>query len=102
MRIMRKYQLMLALGIVGLSLLSIAKGEASDPFIAGVKPYQRPENAPVITQVYKDQAWYMRALTGVSQPYPYSLRFLDDQGNWYTPFSRPGMTGYYDIRGWHQ
>jgi hypothetical protein len=47
-------------------------------------------------------AWYAQALTGISQPFPYSLRFLEDQGNWYTPFNRPGMPGRYDIRGWHQ
>ena len=28
--------------------------------------------------------------------------FLEDQGNWYTPFNHPGMTGRYDIRGWHR
>ena len=76
-------------------------GAADSPFIAGIKPDQRPANAPVITEAIKDQAWYAKALTGISQPYPDSLRFLDDQGSWYTPFNRPGMTGRYDIRGWH-
>lgn len=71
-------------------------------YISGLKPDQRPENAPIIMEVRKDNAWYARALTGISQPFPNSLRFLDDQGNWYTPFNRPGMTGPYDIRGWHQ
>ena len=69
--------------------------------IAGTAPSQRPLGAPVIQSVEKDAAWYNRALTGISQPYPSSLRFLEDQGNWYTPFDRPGMPGYYDIRGWH-
>jgi len=41
------------------------------------------------------------ALHGIVPPAPDSLRFLRDQGNWYTPFSRPGMPGLYDIRGWH-
>jgi len=86
----------------GLSFSSIANGATDNLFIAGLNPGQRPANAPVITEVFKNQAWYARALTGVSQPYPYSLHFLDDQGNWYTPFNRPGMTGYYDIRGWHK
>jgi hypothetical protein len=71
-------------------------------YIAGLKPDQRPEDAPLITEASKDHAWYAKALTGISQPFPNSLRFLDDQGNWYTPFNRPGMTGRYDIRGWHQ
>jgi hypothetical protein len=69
--------------------------------IAGVRPYQRLEGAPVINEVDKAPGWYEHALTGVSRPYPVSLRFLEDQGNWYTPFNRPGMTAPYDIRGWH-
>ena len=70
--------------------------------IAGVHPYQRPAGAPVIQEVHRDGSWYALALTGVSQPYPHSLRFLEDQGNWYTPFDHPGMRGRYDLRGWHQ
>lgn len=80
------------------SLASVAAGYP----IAGVEPYQRPVGAPVIQAVDKSGGWYSRALTGVSQPYPNSLRFLEDQGNWYTPFNRPGMRGRYDIRGWHR
>ena len=69
--------------------------------IAGVNPQGRPEGAPVILEVRKDPGWYGRALTGISQPYPLSLRFLEDQGNWYTPFNHPGMLGRYDTRGWY-
>ena len=78
-------------------------GTASADFpIAGLEPWQRPAGAPVITSVERDKAWYARALHGISQPYPASLRFLEDQGNWYTPFIHPGMPGTYDIRGWHR
>ncbi len=70
-------------------------------YIAGTKPYQRPQAAPVLNAAPKDGAWYNRALTGISKPYPYSLRFLEEQGNWYTPFNRPGMAPPYDIRHWH-
>lgn len=69
--------------------------------IAGIEPSVRPRGAPVIEQVNKDAVWYQRALTGVAKPYPYSLRFMEDQGNWYTPFNHPGMLVRYDIRGWH-
>lgn len=69
--------------------------------IAGTDPSQRPDGAPTITQTEKDAAWYQRSLRGVEAPYPYSLRFLEDQGNWFNPFRKPGMTGPYDIRGWH-
>lgn len=72
-----------------------------DVSVAGLAPDKRPESAPKITQLNKNSKWYSNALTGVSRPYPSSLRFLEDQGNWYTPFSRPGMVDRYDIRGWH-
>lgn len=92
--------------IVSLSVAMLAISAVSASFadypIAGVDPSTRPAGAPSITSVEKDDAWYRRALTGISQPYPASLRFLEDQGNWYTPFNRPGMTRPYDIRGWHQ
>ena len=70
--------------------------------IAGLTPYQRPAGAPVIKEFKKTKEWYVRALHGVSEPYPYSLHFLEDQGAWYTPFIYPGMTPPYDIRGWRK
>lgn len=72
------------------------------PFIAGVEPYQRPAGAPTITTVHHDRDWYMRALHGIAPPYPADFRFLEDQGNWYTPFDHPGATGRYDIRNWYR
>ncbi|MEZ5839581.1 MAG: hypothetical protein R3D02_03850 [Hyphomicrobiales bacterium] len=85
-------------GLVGASLA----GAAEDGFVAGSTPDQRPAGAPVIEKVEHDKAWYAHALTGVVPPYPPSLNFLDRQGEWYTPFTRPGMPGPYDIRGWHK
>ena len=69
--------------------------------IAGLNPGVRPVGAPVISDVAKPEGWYTRALSGVSKPYPASLRFLVDQGAWFSPFIHAGMTGPYDIRGWH-
>ncbi|MBK6468383.1 MAG: hypothetical protein IPF96_17200 [Rhodobacter sp.] len=69
--------------------------------VAGLTPSMRPDGAPVITTMTKDADWYAKALTGVEPPYPASLRFLEDQGAWHSPFLRPGMTGPYDIRHWH-
>ncbi|MEZ5723280.1 MAG: hypothetical protein R3D59_18285 [Paracoccaceae bacterium] len=80
---------------------SSAVAQQATPFIAGVSPWERPANAPVITEYPKDAQWYAEALHGVSEPYPYSLRFLENQGGWFTPFTHPGMSGPYDIRGWH-
>lgn len=71
-------------------------------FVAGSAPSARPPNAPSLSTVAKDARWYQKALTGVDAPYPASLKFLDDQGGWYTPFAAPGMTGRYDVRHWHR
>ena len=86
--------------VVGAMLAPAATG-ASEPFVAGVAPDRRPADAPRITEVRKGPAWYDTALHGITPPYPWSLRFLEDQGNWFTPFNHPGMTGPYDVRSWH-
>jgi len=70
--------------------------------VAGTAPDQRLAGAPTTTSVVKPEGWYQNALTGLQPPYSHSFRFLEDQGNWYTPFTEPGMIGRYDIRGWHQ
>jgi hypothetical protein len=67
--------------------------------VAGLAPYQRPVNAPVLMASPVLDA--KKALYGVSSPIPDSLKFLKDQGGWFTPFTHPGMTGPYDLRGWH-
>ncbi len=67
--------------------------------VAGLMPWQRPAQAPRLTA---DPPLDRKvALHGVSEPIPASLKFLDDQGSWYTPFTQPGMPGPYDLRGWH-
>jgi len=100
---MRNYHLRLVVTMMaGIGLFGgiAAPAWAAYP-VAGVNPAQRPEGAPVIKEVKKAAGWYEAALTGVVKPYPTSLRFLESQGNWYTPFDRPGMPGRYDIRGWY-
>jgi len=89
--------------LVALSIsLSSFAFEKSYP-VAGLTPWQRPVNAPVVEWVeHHDQAWYQRGLTGIAPPYPKSLYFMDNQGNWYTPFTNKGMPLPYDLRGWHQ
>lgn len=87
-----------AMAMIALPTIALANGYP----IGGTTPYQRPASAPTITAVHHDGAWYTHALTGVVPPYPASLRFLEDQGNWYTPFNHPGFTGRYDIRAWHR
>ncbi len=69
-----------------------------DP-VAGLAPYQRPVSAPVLRD--SPPLNIRQALHGVSSPIPDSLKFIGDQGGWFNPFVYPGMTGPYDLRGWH-
>lgn len=69
--------------------------------VGGITPDQRPQEFPVVTATGLTPAGEAMALYGVKQPYPPSLKWLNDQGGWYTPFIHPGMTGPYDIRHWH-
>jgi hypothetical protein len=70
-------------------------------FVAGLAPHQRPKGAPTIREFASDPSWRAQALTGIAEPVPPSLGFLSNQGAWYTPFNRPGMPGYYDLRQWY-
>ncbi len=91
------------LGLLMVLTLSVGlPASAEEEFIAGLAPDVRPAGAPRLEVFHKDADWYRRALTGVSRPYPLSLRFLEDQGAWHNPFTVPGMTGRYDIRNWHR
>ena len=88
---------------VATTALAISSGSAisQQTSVAGLEPSERPAGAPVIEQFRKTDEWYARARQGVQEPYPDSLRFLDDQGAWYTPFNHPGATPPYDLRNWH-
>jgi hypothetical protein len=86
--------------ILALPNMAKAADVSGASFVAGLAPYQRPQGAPAISAVSHDAAWRTRALTGISEPVPASLRFLDNQGAWYTPFNNPGGPGYYDLRQW--
>ena len=75
---------------------------AQTAFVAGLAPYQRPENAPALSEALPETTRAGQATRGIAEPVPPPiLSFLKDQGAWYTPFSYPGMTGGYDIRRWH-
>ncbi len=73
--------------------------EQPEPFVAGTKPDRRPDRAPRIHTLDHNADWRAAALRGVSKPIPSSLRFVDDQGAWFTPFTRRNMPPPYDIRG---
>lgn len=88
--------------VISGTFLLMTKTAVGDYPVAGIEPFQRPTDAPKIEWVHHSKAWYQVALTGINQPYSPSLNFLDNQGNWYTPFNHPGATGRYDLRKWHQ
>ena len=72
----------------------------AEPFVAGTTPDRRPESAPRVTQLLRNDAWLEQATIGITKPHP-PLSFLSDQGAWFTPFNVPGMPKPYDIRGLH-
>lgn len=86
-----------------MALLVFAAGGSADAetVVGGTTPDRRPEGLPSVGAFSLDKAARAKALSGISKPYPASLGFLDHQGAWYTPFSHPGMTAPYDIRGLH-
>jgi hypothetical protein len=86
-------------GVLAVFAVQASAAETKTYPVAGLNPSARPVGAPRVTHAAWDRT---RALKGVSAPYPASLNFLRDQGNWHTPFNEPGMTGLYDIRGWHK
>ncbi len=72
---------------------------ASPAYIAGTAPDRRRTDIPVIKEAPPLDK--KTAFRGIDEPYPASLSVFDSQGAWYTPFTHPGMTGPYDIRGYH-
>lgn len=98
MRYLRLAAFPLVAPLIATSLIVTAHAEG---FIAGTTPDRRPEGAPKIEKFEKSPQWYEAATAGISKPLPPSLKFLENQGAWYTPFIRPGMTKPYDIRGLH-
>ena len=88
-----------------LALLFVAGAVAparAQSYVAGTQPDRRPEGAPRVQAFEKSPKWQKAATAGVARPIPPSLKFLDDQGAWFTPFTRPGMPGRYDIRKLHR
>lgn len=90
----------LAAAVLLMSTGSVLAASLSPP-MAGLQPNRRPA-LPMLNEGARPVEWYQQAFWGIEMPYPWSLRFVNDQGNWYSPFIAPGMTGRYDIRGWHR
>lgn len=94
-------RLKVRLVIAAATALAVGGAASAATVVGGITPSVRPAGAPVVTTYPKGDAWFAWARRGVSQPYPASLGFLADEGGWYTPFTRRGMPGRYDIRGLH-
>ena len=86
------------IAVRGATLASEAAEQS--PYIAGVAPDHRRTDVPTIMEAPPFDEKH--AFRGIEQPYPASLSVFKDQGAWYTPFTLPGMTGNYDIRGYHR
>lgn len=88
-----------------LSLLALLPSSlpmaAETAAVAGLVPDERPAGAPVIRALLRTPEWTRQATRGIAEPLPSGLKFIADQGAWYTPFTEPGMPGYYDIRKLH-
>ncbi len=87
-------------GIGVLVVAGMAQAAGSPAYVAGTAPDHRREDAPVIREARPLDK--KTAFHGIDEPYPASLDVFDSQGAWYTPFTRAGMTGRYDIRGYHR
>lgn len=88
-----------AVGVLAVTTTVPGSAARADQVIAGLRPFERPSSAPTMKDVVRHPGWFEIATKGISEPLPKSLKFLHDQGNWYSPFGRPGMIGPYDIRG---
>lgn len=61
----------------------------------------RPPQAPTVREFSPTPAWREKALQGIVSRGTENVRFLNEQGAWYTPFAAPGMPGPYDLRDFH-
>ena len=78
------------------------------PLLAGAQETNAPNaktddrSQAVSAVIAMDGEWLACATRGIDGDIPQSVTaMLDDQGGWYTPFTRPNATGPYDIRNLH-
>ena len=71
-------------------------------FLAGSAPAQRPAHAPTIKQHHITPEALGKRLHGVADPLPPNVVDAALSGSWFMPLAHPGMTGPYDLRGWHR
>lgn len=89
----------LSVAVLLCAATAVGTAAAAPAEVAGLAPYERPAGAPRIEAPPPSDK--PRTLHGIPDPAPPGLKFVRDQGAWYTPFDRPGMPPPYDLRGWH-
>ena len=86
-------------------LLALVAGatwaQTAEPYVAGLHPDRRPDNAPRVTQFVMTDAQVAQALRGVQGVPPGNLREIVSAGAWFTPMRNDGMPAPYDLRGMH-
>lgn len=86
----------------GCCLAAAVQAQAVDAPVAGLQPDRRPVAAPRLLEAPVDADLRQRRLAGISQPWPGNVERIAEQGGWYSPMFLPGMSGPYDLRGWHR
>jgi hypothetical protein len=84
-------------------LIACAAGAAAQTggYVAGLQPDRRPDAAPQLAEVARTPQQLAHALYGIEAPIPGNVALIAATGNWWVPLRHPGMTGPYDLRGWH-
>lgn len=68
---------------------------------AGLQPDRRPDGAPQLAQATLTPEKRDQVLRGIERPIPGNVESIATTGSWWVPLRNPGMTGPYDLRGWH-
>jgi len=86
----------------GLVACAASAGAQTGGYVAGLHPDRRPDAAPPQpSEVMRTPEQVERALHGVEKPVPGNVESIAATGSWWVPLRQPGMSGPYDIRGWH-
>jgi len=90
-----------ALGLVG-CVAGVAAQTQAVGYVAGLHPDRRPDIAPRLSEAAaRTPDQLERVLHGIDKPVPGNVESIATTGNWWVPLRQPGMTGPYDLRGWH-
>ena len=93
-----KIPLIFALGLMACATSALSQ---TSPYVAGLQPDRRPDEAPQITVDTRTPEQVEQALHGVEKPVPGNVELVAATGNWWVPLRQPGLNNPYDLRGWH-